>query len=60
MTDSSDPAAIKTAAAARLAALVERKRAGGSAHTALNGKGAASEQAAASRSLNKSKPALRK
>jgi len=60
MTDTSDPAAAKAAAAARLAALVERKRAGRSAHGALNGEGTASEQAAASRSLNKSKPALRK
>jgi hypothetical protein len=60
MTQSADPAAAKAAATARLAALVERKRAGGASHTDLNGKGVQSRQAAQSRSLNKSKPALRK
>jgi hypothetical protein len=60
MTEPSDPTVAKSAAAARLAELVKRKRAAGQAHGALNGKGTQSEQAAASRSASKSKPALRK
>lgn len=60
MTDSSDPAAVKAAAAARLAELVRRKRAAEGAHAPLNGKGVQSEQAAAARSASRSKPALRK
>lgn len=60
MTDSPDPTAAKAAAAARLAALVKQKRAGGAAHAAFAGKGAPAAQDAASRSLSKSKPALRK
>ena len=60
MNETPDPAAAKAEAAARLAELVKRKRQAGGAHAALNGKGLQSEQAAASRSANKSKPALRK
>lgn len=60
MTDSPDPADPKAVAAVRLAELVKRKQTRGAPHSALNGKGTQSEQAAASRSASKSKPALRK
>ena len=43
----SQPTDAKTAAAARLAEMVKRKRAAGPAHLALNGKQGESEQAAA-------------
>jgi hypothetical protein len=56
----SEPTDPKTAATARLAELVRRKRAAGPAHVALNGKQGQSEQAAAAHSASKSKPALRK
>ena len=56
----SQPTDAKTAAAARLAEMVKRKRAAGPAHLALNGKQGESEQAAAARSAAKSRPALRK
>ncbi len=60
MTQDSDPAAVKAAAAAKLAELVARRKA------ALNGRPGAqpsqrqSDLAAAARSAAKSKPAMRR